>query len=61
MTNKKLTAEYPGVEIRYTIVTNKTTHVLVVKDGHVYESNKVVKMVYAKADLAKNRFLTWGC
>jgi hypothetical protein len=58
LTNKKLTAEYPGVEIRYTIVTNKSTHNLVIKDGHVYESNKVVKMVYAKPELAKNPIYT---
>jgi hypothetical protein len=54
LTNKKLTAEYPGVEFRYTIVTNKGTHNLVIKDGHVYESNKIIKPTYAKPILAKN-------
>ena len=58
LTNKKLTAEYPGVEIKYIVKTNTGNHELVVKDGHVYESNKIVKLQYTKPELVKNPIYT---
>ena len=54
ITNKKLTAEYPGVEFTYYITTNLGKHELLVKDGHVYENNKVIKVQHTKPELAKN-------
>lgn len=55
VTNKKFTAEYPGTEFKYIVNTNKGAHTLVVKDGHVYESEKIVKFKHATgAQLVKN-------
>jgi hypothetical protein len=43
LTNKQLTADYSDTEFEYNITTSKTNHKLIVKNGHVYESNRVIK------------------
>jgi hypothetical protein len=43
LVNKQLTADYSDTEFEYNITTSKTDHKLIVKNGHVYESNRVIK------------------